>query len=329
MADSKAVVTDDRYDGDYDAERSILSAHDIDLAVTHCTTPAAVLSACSDADAILCNLAPVTADVVAGLDRCKVIARYGVGYDNIDVDACTRRGIQVTNVTDYCAEEVSDHALALLMACARKVARRDAQVRAGIWNVGRKDPVYRLAGKTFAFLGFGMIARCLLRKIRGLNFAEILVVDPYVDQDQVAAEGCRAAGLDEALGEADILSLHMPVTEDTREVIDTAALSRMKPTAILVNTARGALIDEQALAQALRSHTINSAGLDVHASEPLPDDSPLRALENCVLTDHTAWYSEESMQELKQKVARNVVDVMAGRRPAYPVNKVKGRPEGS
>jgi len=322
MSAFSIVVTDDRYGGAYAEEHAVFQDLDAELIVRNCTDIEEIVDACRDAHGILCNLAPMPAEVIAGLRECKVISRYGVGYDNVDVAACTAKGIQVTNVTDYCAEEASDHALALMLACARKVARRDAQVRAGQWDVGRKDPIHRLAGRTFAFLGFGLIARCLLRKIGGLGFARALVYDPFVSEKEIAAAGCTKVGWDEALSKADFLSLHMPVTAKTRGIVDAEAFAAMKPTAILVNTARGAVVEETALIDALVEGKINSAGLDVHASEPLPPDSPLKGLDNCVLTDHVGWYSEESMSELKTKAAQNVRDVLKGRRPSYPVNDV-------
>lgn len=321
MAKYKIVMTDDRHK-DYEVEKQVLADLDAEVIIANCMTEDEVIEVCKDADGIMCNLAPMPARVIEKLEKCKVISRYGVGYDNVDVAACTKKGIWLANVTDYCMEDVSDHALALLMSCARKTARRDAQVRKGMWNIGASDPIYRLTGKTFAFLGFGKIARCLLRKIKGFNFAEILVYDPYLTEEQVAAEGARKVSFEEALSLGDYISIHIPLNNETRGVINKKAFDMMKKTAILINTSRGPIINEKDLIEALREGKINSAGLDVHNKEPLDKDSELFEIENCVLTDHVGWYSEESNVELKTKVAQNVKDVLNGGKPKYPVNKL-------
>ena len=321
MAKFRVVVTDDRHNNDYRAERQVLSEVDAEVIVANCFTDDEVLEACRDADGMLVNGAPVTAKVVENLQKCKIISRYGVGYDNVDVAACTAKGILVANVTDYCSEEVSDHALALLLACARKVARRDAQVRAGMWNIKSEDPVYRMAGKVFTLLGYGAIARALHRKIAGFNFSRILVYDPYVDKETIESTGAEKVDWETAIREADYISIHIPLNEETRGAVDSKAFSMMKPTAILVNTSRGAVVDEQALIDALISKKINSAGLDVFWKEPLDPAHPLMKIENCVLTDHAGWYSEESIVELKIKTAENVRDVLAGKKPKSIVNR--------
>jgi len=321
MAKYKIVMTDDRHKT-YEEEKKVLSNLDAELIIANCATVEDVISVCKDADGIMVNLAPMTAEVIEKLEKCKVIARYGVGFDNVDVAACTKKGIYVTNVTDYCAEEVSDQALALIMACARKVARRDAQVRQGKWNIGSADPIHRIAGQTFAFLGFGMIARCLHRKIKGFNFSKIMVYDPYIDAETIAAMGCEKVDWETAFKSADFISCHMPLNDKTRGIVGKKEFALMKPTAIIVNTSRGPVIDEDAIIDALTTGKINSAGLDVHTKEPLDKDSKFFEIENCVITDHVGWYSEEAMSELKRKVAENVRDVLLGGKPKYPVNKL-------
>ena len=320
MAEYKVVMTDDRHNT-YEEEKKVLKSIGIDVIIANCTTVQEVIDTCHDADGIMVNLAPMPAEVIDKLEKCKIISRYGVGYDNVDVAACTRKGIYVANVPDYCAEEVSDQALALLMACARKVARRDAQVRAGEWNIFKADPIYRIAGKSFTFLGFGTIARCLFRKIQGFNFSRILIYDPYIDAETIKSMGAEKVEWEEALSTADFISIHMPLNEKTRGIINASSFALMKPTAILVNTSRGPVIDENALIDALNKGQINSAGLDVHTNEPLDKDSPFMKIKNCVLTDHAGWYSEEAMSELKRKVAENVRDVLSGGKPKYAVNK--------
>jgi D-3-phosphoglycerate dehydrogenase / 2-oxoglutarate reductase len=321
MARFKIVMTDDRHKT-YDEEKSVLKEIDAELVIANCVTPEDVIKECRDADGILVNLAPINSDVIAKLDKCRIIARYGVGFDNIDVSASTRKGVYVANVPDASFEEVSDQALALMMACIRKVARRDAQVRQGKWNIGKSDPVYRMVGKTFTLLGFGVIARSLYRKIAGFNFSQILVFDPFVDEAVIASMGAKKADWETAIRQADYISVHIPLSDKTRGIINAGTFAMMKKSAIIVNTSRGPVIDESALLDALTTGEINSAGLDVHTREPLDSNSPFMKLENCVLTDHSGWYSEEAMSELKTKAAQNVRDVLLGKAPKYPVNKI-------
>lgn len=321
MAKFKVVMTDDRHKT-YEEEKAVLESIGAEVIIANLSTPKEVIEACKDADGVMCNLAPMPAEVIENLEKCKIISRYGVGFDNVDVAACTKKGIYLANVPDYCAEEVSDQALALLMACARKVARRDAQVRAGQWNIGKADPIYRIAGKTMTFLGFGMIARTLFRKIQGFNFSRVLVYDPFLDAETIKSLGAEKVEWEEAFREADFISCHMPLNDKTRGIIDAKAFDLMKPTAIFVNTSRGPVVDEKALIEALQKGKINSAGLDVHTKEPMDLDNPLLKLENCVLTDHVGWYSEEAMSELKRKTAENVRDVLMGGKPKYPINRL-------
>lgn len=317
----KWVAVSDNRHGNYEIEERILNAIGVELRVLNCATEADMLRDCADADGVLLDMAPMSARVAAGLTRCRVVSRYGVGYDNVDVAACTQRGIQVANVPDYCAEDVSDHAIALLLSALRQTALRDRLIRGGAWNIHAAKS-YRIAGKTVGVLGAGRIARAFIRKLQGFEPDRILVYDPYVPGDALASIGARKTELDEVLREADFLSLHMPVTAETRGMINADALSKMKPTAILINTARGPLVDDAALLAALQSGRIAFAGLDTHNTEPLGKDSPFCKLDNVVLTDHTAYNTEEAIVELKTKAAQNVADVLSGRPPRYPVNKL-------
>lgn len=321
MAAYKVVVTDKRHES-YEIEKDILSTVDAEVVVQNCETADDVIKACRDADGIIADLAPITAEVIEKLERCRVIARYGVGYDSVDVDAATEKGIYVTNVTGYCSEEVSDHALALLMACVRKTNIVDAGVREGRWNIAKKLPVNRMSGKTFAILGFGDIARCLNRKLKGFGFSAILVYDPYVDSETIEKEGARKTEWETAVSEADYISVHIPLNPKTRGIICSSTFKLMKPSAILINTSRGAVIDQEALVQALKQGRIRGAGLDVFSREPLEDDSPLKKMQNCVLTDHMGFYSEEAIRDLKRGVAENVKAVLLGKTPVNPVNSI-------
>lgn len=320
MSKYLVCVSDTRH-ASYEVERSILAQVDAEIKLCNCATPEDIIHCCSQADAILLDMAPMTREAVEGLEHCKVINRYGVGFDNVDLDACTAKGIQVTNVPDYCAQDVSDHALALLMTCLRQTALRDRLVRQGQWNIQRTS--FRLSGKVLGVLGFGRIARELVAKTVGFGFSKVLVYDPYVPEQVCQQLGAQKAELEQVLRESDFVSLHMPVTPQTTGMINRETLAMMKPTAILINTGRGPLVDDEALAEALREERILCAGLDTHRVEPLPADSPYLGLDNVVLTDHTAYSTVEAVEELKIKSAENVVAVLRGEQPKYPVNQLK------
>jgi len=316
MGKYRVVVSDARH-ASYDIERERLKAIDADLEIRNCVTAEDVAAQCADADGILLDMAPMNAAAISGLKRCRIINRYGVGCDNVDVKAANDAGIVVTNVPDYCAEDVSDHALALLMACLRDVARRDRMVRQGAWNLQRTS--FRLQGKVLGVLGFGRIARALVRKCAGFALSKVMAYDPYVPAEVCEAAGVVKASLEDVLREADFLSLHMPVTPETTGMLNREALALMKPTAIVVNTGRGPLIDDGAMVEALQNRRILCAGLDTHTHEPLPAWSPYLGLDNVILTDHTAYSTVEGVEELKTKSAQNIVDVLLGRTPRYAV----------
>lgn len=317
----KVVIADDRY-SDYEAEQKVLAPHGAAVTVVRDPGAGAIMAAAADADGLLVNLPPLTAEMIAGLEKCRVISRYGVGYDNVDVAAATARGIWVANVTDYCAEDVSDQAMALFLACVRRVARRDRLVKSGNWDMKAAGPQYRVCGKTFVLCGYGAIARVMHRKLGGFAPGRVLVYDPYVPAADIRAAGAQPADWETALAEGDFFSIHMPVTPETRGMFNEAAFRRMKPTAIIVNTARGPIIDEEALYRALSENWIAGAGLDVFNQEPVNPDNPLLTLDNITVSGHVGFYTEESLLELKTKAAGNVAAVLTGGRPAYPVNKI-------
>ncbi|MGA2639312.1 MAG: C-terminal binding protein [Spirochaetia bacterium] len=322
MSRFTVVIADDRYAA-YDEEKAVLAELDAEVRVFSSSSPSEARTAFADADAILVNLFPMTAEIIEGLAKCRVISRYGVGYDNVAVDAATRRGIWVTFVPDYCFEEVADHALALLLCCIRKIGYKDRMIRQGKWNLHRDQPCYRVEGRTLGILGYGNVAHTMLRKVSGLGFGRVIMCDPYVRASTVKAAGAVPVDLHVLLAESDYISVHVPLTSETRHMIGRAELARVKPGAILVNTARGPVLDEHAVAEALRDGKLGGAGLDVFEEEPLPRDSPLRQLDNVIFTDHAGWYSEESVVELKTKAARNAAAVLAGGTPPYPVNNVE------
>jgi D-3-phosphoglycerate dehydrogenase len=318
------AVTDDRYGGAYDEERRVLAEIGAELVVNDFKTEDEAIAGLARADGVLVNLFPMPGRVISSLGHCRVLSRYGVGFDNVDVAAATAKGIWVARVPDYSIEDVSDQALALLLACVRGVAFKDRGVRAGRWNLHKEVPTRRIAGRTLGLVGYGAIARCLHRKTAGFGLARVLVFDPYVDAAVVRKAGAEPVDLELLLCESDYVSVHVPLGAETRGLIGGRQLGLMKGAAILVNTSRGPVVDEKALAAALAARRIGGAGLDVFETEPLPADSPLRKLENVVLSDHAGWYSEESVPELKTKAARNVAAVLAGGKPAYPVNTIRG-----
>jgi D-3-phosphoglycerate dehydrogenase len=319
METFKVVVTDDRY-GSYDEENAVLQEIGARVEVHDGMDEAETVRVLSDAHGILVNLHPLPAGVIEKLEKCRVISRYGVGYDNVAVETATSRGIWVARVPDYCLEDVSDQALALLLGCVRKVAFKDRRIREGRWNLHKVQPSYRMAGKTLGLIGYGAIARTLHRKMSGFGLARVLAFDPYLEPARISENGAEPTTLRKLLEEADYVSVHAPLNEETRGLIGSRELARMKKTAILINTSRGPLVEEKAVVEALATGQIAAAGLDVFEEEPLPSGSPLLQLDNATLSDHAGWYSEESQAELKTKAARNVAAVLKGGEPAYPVN---------
>jgi D-3-phosphoglycerate dehydrogenase len=309
-----AVITDDRF-GESEIERSVLGAAGIELAVASCGSSADVAAAGREADALLVNLAPVDAAAIEALERCRAIARYGIGLDNVDVEAARRRGISVATVPGYCDAEVGEHALALIMALARSLPLRDRAVREGSWNARATNR--RVAGSTLGVIGFGGTARTLVRAALGLGFREILLWSPHMEASRVEAAfgaapaalgaSLRPVGLDELLSASDWVSLHIPLKPETRGFIGARELALMKRDAFLVNVSRGAVVDEEALVAALASGALGGAGLDVFVAEPLPKGSRLRSFPNVVLSDHSAYASRESIRELRRRTAENAV----------------------
>jgi len=256
-----------------------------------------VIEAARGATGILVTGAYVTRRVMEALQPdLRVVQRYGVGLDRIDLDAARQLGIEVRNVTDFCTNEVADHALALLLAAARDIVPQAVNVPEGRWR-GSGRPIHRLAGGLAGVVGLGEIGQAVARRVAAFGMA-VLAYDPYAGSRTAQAMGVRLVALDQLLGEADVVLLTCPLTDETRGMIDADALALMKPTAILVNTSRGGLIDEEALAEALREGDIAAAGLDVLEQEPPPEDHPLLSLDNAVITPHTAWASVEAAHEV-------------------------------
>lgn len=277
----------------------------------------------AEADAVINRSREMDAGMVGALSECRVIARYGIGVDNIAVDAAAERGIPVVNVPDYCIEEVATHAVALVLALARRLKGYDAAVADGAWtpNPEDVDPIeYRLSSQTVGVVGYGAIGGAVGSRIAALG-AEVIVADPYLEPEDVGDEAALVPH-EELLERSDYVSVHAPLTEQTRGLFDAAAFRRMKDTAYLVNVARGPVVDETALVAALETGEIAGAGLDVFEREPPASDSPLRGHPDVIATPHVAWYSEEADDERRRSVVDAVRVALGGERPPNVVNGV-------
>lgn len=314
----KIVITECDHDT-FDAEEAVVEAAGADLVLTQSFTSEDLIASAAGADAILVQYAQITAEVMDALPTLRAIGRYGVGVDSVDIPAATARGIAVCNVPDYGTEAVSDHAIGLTLAVARGITRLDRGVRAGSFDLPVVRPLYQTRDRVFGVIGMGLIGTATARKAAGLGY-EVIGYDAAADPDAETFNGVPSVGLAELLERAQVISLHTPLDETTRHLIGPAQLARMRSDAILVNTSRGGVVDVDALVDALRSGSIQGAGIDVHEHEPLPADHPLTEFDSVVLTPHLAWYTEESYEELKRRTVQNVVDVCAGRPPRNIVN---------
>ena len=314
-ADSIIPVTDE--------ERALIAAAGALLVERPCPTEDELIRHGRGTDVLLTVSEPVTARVIGELGRCRLIARFGVGLDNIDVNAATDAGIYVSNNVDYCVDEVSDHALALLLALARRILPLDRSVREGNWDtLGVAGETRRLRGSVMGLWGFGRTARALLPKVAALGL-EVWATDPYVPESEIARLGAVPVDADKLVRGSDFLSLHMPLTGATRHVVGARALNEMKSGAYLINVSRGGLVDTVALAQALENGAIGGAALDVFEEEPPPTDLRLLRLPNVVVSSHAAQYSMESLAQLRREVFEEVALVLTGALPARAVNAVE------
>lgn len=310
MTEPLVVITDSDLPGD-EAER-ILGAAGLRVRRASCRNAEEVVEAARDATALLVQWAPVTASVLDRLDRLRFVSRLGIGHDMIDVAAATARGVAVANTPDYCVQEVAAHTIAMVMALARRLPVLDRAVRDGRWSAtGDGAGALRPSRATVAVVGFGRIGSLAAAHAAALGF-RVVVHDPNVGEAAVRAAGHEPVELDEALAAADVVTLHVPLTDRTRHLLNGAAIARMRPGALIVNTCRGGLIDEAALAGALASGRVAGAALDVFEEEPLPAGSPLRTAPGVLLTPHAAWYSPDSLAELPRRAARQIADFLRG-----------------
>jgi D-3-phosphoglycerate dehydrogenase / 2-oxoglutarate reductase len=286
------------------------------------------LEAARQADGLMVSIQSVPASLLNSMARCRIVSRMGTGLDAIDIPAATARGIWVTNVPDYAVDEVSTHAISLLLALARRLPRMLASTQQGVWDSSLARPFPRLRGQTLGVLGFGRIGRATAAKARGLGL-EVIAHDPYVSAQTIEALGVQAVDAERLWRESDFLSLHTPLTDETRQVVNAQTLARVKPTAFLINTARGALVDDAALLQAVRSGQLAGAALDVLSVEPPPPDHPLLHEEHILITPHYAWYSEAASREVRVSATEEIVRVLRGDRPRCPANQIGDHRQGT
>lgn len=296
----------------------------------HCTTDDEFIFLARDADAIITvgSIRPVPRGVIENLERCRLISNTQIGYDSIDVEAATERGILVTNVPDYCVEEVSDHAMALLLACARKVVQLNEAAQKGQWGLSADGieiqnriwpKMSRLQGQTLGLLGLGKVSRALVSKAQGFQL-RVIAYDPYVSPEVARQMGVEMMDWKRLLRESDFLSVHAALTPETRHILSDEAFKEMKPTACLINTARGGFVDEAALYRALKDGEIAMAALDVTDPEPPQSPSPLLAMDNVIVTAHSAFFSPTSEAERWHRPVEEVARVMRGEWPQAVVN---------
>lgn len=303
-----------------DIERHVLEG--VDLVSGQCKTVESLLPLVQDADAVITQFAPVRAEVIAAMNRARVIVRYGIGVDNVDLDAAARRGIPVCNVPDYCIDEVADHTLAFILSVTRQVVPNCVHLRAGQWGLATPlDQMRTLREQTVGIVGFGRIGREVAQRL-GPFKARRLVFDPVVDPAIISQSGCQAMPLEQLLAESDIVTLHCPSTAQTRRLLNASSMARMKPGAIVINLARGDLIETQALVDALQIGHLAAAAIDVCDPEPIPVDSPLRSLPNVITAAHIASASPTAVRKLRETAAQTALAALQGRPLPHVVNGV-------
>jgi D-3-phosphoglycerate dehydrogenase len=298
--------------------REVLSSIAAQLLLAEASTPQAIMQVARDADALLVTYAKVTAEMIGEMTRCRIIARFGIGVDNVDIAAATSAGIVVTRVPDYCIDEVSDHTMALLLALARKIPFANSRAHAGRWEMPAVVPIHRLRGSVLGLVGFGRIPQFVAPKAKAFGL-RVISYDPFVSEETMKRAGVEKVDFSELVTVSDHISIHTPLVPETHHLFNADVFRRMKPTAHLINTARGSVVDEEALAQALDQGQLAGAALDVLSQEP-PSTSPLFGRDSVILTPHMSFYSAESLLDLQRKAAEEVVRVLTGEAPRNPLN---------
>ncbi len=312
------VIVSDCNHQSIDIEQTVLADICPNIQWLKCKTEDDLIAQCAEAEGIITQRGPMTRRVLESFKRCKIITRYGVGVDNVDIRAAADLGIIVSNVPDYGTQEVSDHALAMMLCLTRKIAYANSLVKQSKWDFRLTHPVYRHQVQTIGIIGIGRIGGAMAHKTHALGM-KVIAYDPYVAHDAVP-DYVTLVSLEELLQQSDVVTLHCPLTESSRNMLDEKMLRLMKPSAYLVNTARGSIVDEVALDKLLSEKNLAGAAMDVYNIEPAPASHPLLKHENFLCSQHTAWYSEESAMELKRKAAEEVRRVLRGEAPHYQVN---------
>jgi len=315
------VIAHTTFGDDLAVERGVLAQIDVDIVHTGNLTESDALAAVTTADALMVTLERVTTPIIESMTRCRVISRAGTGLDTIDIPTATARGIWVAYVPDYSIDEVSTHAIALLLAQARGIVPLVQSTQRGAWDNTQSGLIYRLSEQTLGIVGFGRIGQATAAKGRGLGL-RVLAYDPVANEEAAQRIGVELVDLATLAREADYISLHTPLLESTRQLVNADFLAQMKPTAYLINAARGPLVDETALLNAVRNGIIAGAALDVLTTEPPAADNPLLHEPRILITPHSAWYSEEAKIEMRRRAAEEVVRVLQGQPPRAPANQV-------
>jgi len=319
MEPFKVVIGDYNYES-LENEREVLSKINCRIFDYQCKTEDELISVANDCDALIVQFAPVTRKVIENLKNCKVIVRYAIGMDIIDIPAATEHGIYVANVPDYGIDEVSNHAICLLLALIRKLPQSIETIKEHKWDVSLIKPLHRPVGKRLGLIGLGRIPSAVAKKLSGFDF-EIVSFDPYVDKKHADELGVKLVSFDELVETSDFISVHCPLTNETRGLFNKDVFKKMKNTVMIINTARGPIINESDLIEALKNKEIGAVALDVTEKEPIDFSSPLVSMENVILTPHIAWYTEESNTALQTKAAEEVLRVLSGNVPKNLINK--------
>ena len=319
MSEARTVVITANIFPGMDTEREMLAPHNVELVKRPCRNGEELAEAGREAVALLVGNVRIDAEVLSHLPRCLAIVKPAVGVDNIDLEAATAAGVCVANVPDYGTDEVATHAMALLLNAIRYVDAEAAAVRGGRWQPKPPYPIQRSAGRTLGIIGFGRIGQSVARKAAGFDW-RLLAWDPYISDDEIRSKNAEPVGFETLLAQSDFVTLHLPLTEETQAMIDASALAKMKPTAFLVNTARGGIVDSAALLEAVESGQIAGAAVDVVEEEPPPPDHPLYRTDRILVTAHVAWYSEQAFRDVRVKAVQEVARVLQGQLPLNLVN---------
>lgn len=312
------VVTDSPFPN-LDPAKKALESIDAEIIQAKSGSEEDIMEVAENADGILVTYAKLNGDLLKKLKKCKAIGRFGIGVDNIDLKVAGELGIAVNYVPDYCLDEVSDQAMAMIISMARKIPLSNKLVQSGRWEMPAVVPIYRLRGKVVGLIGFGNIPRLMTPKAQAFGF-KVIACDPYAPDELFEKHSVEKVTMDELYERSDFISVHAPLLPSTIGLVNTDAFKKMKKTAVIVNTARGPLINEKDLVEALDNNEIGGAGLDVVETEPLPANSPLIGRDNVILAPHTAFYSVEALEELQTKAATDVANILSGKPAVYPIS---------